>query len=77
MWWFYNYIKPIDFGIENIWISSILVKNGAEGIYSSMESCGKLVTAYLIKYSEEWSVGKGYIQAESIELCRVRLCMTA
>jgi putative transposase len=42
------------------------------GIFSSTESYVRLVTAYLIEYSEEWSVGRCYIKADSISRARAR-----
>lgn len=47
------------------------------GIFPSVDSYVRLVTSYLIEYSEEWSVGKSYIKAESIEQCRARLGIAA
>ena len=43
------------------------------GIFPSDESYVRLVTSYLIEYSEEWSVSRSYIKAESIDRCRARL----
>jgi len=47
------------------------------GIFPSKESFVRLVTAFLIEYSEEWSVGRSYIRSESIERARVRLGLAA
>ena len=43
------------------------------GIFPSDESYVRLATSYLIEYSEEWSVSRSYIKAESIDRCRARL----
>lgn len=37
------------------------------GIFPSMDSYVRLVTTYLIEYSEEWSTGRSYIKAEHIQ----------
>jgi putative transposase len=47
------------------------------GIFPSSESYVRLVTAFLIEYSEEWAVGRSYIRSELIERCRVRLRLVA
>jgi putative transposase len=47
------------------------------GIFPSTESYVRLVTAYLIEYSEEWSVGRCYIKADSISRARARLGIAA
>jgi putative transposase len=43
------------------------------GIFPSEESYVRLVTSYLIEYSEEWSTGRSYIGSELIESCRAKL----
>ena len=43
------------------------------GIFPSTDSYIRLVTSYLIEYSEDWSVGKSYFRSDTIELCRARL----
>ena len=43
------------------------------GIFPSGESYVRLVTSYLIEYSEDWATSKSYIRAETIELCRAKL----
>jgi putative transposase len=47
------------------------------GIFPSSESYVRLVTAYLIEYSEEWAVARSYIRSELIERCRTRLRIAA
>ena len=47
------------------------------GISPSSESYVRLVTAYLIEYSEEWAVARSYIRSELIEQCRTRLRIAA
>jgi transposase-like protein len=47
------------------------------GIFPSDESYVRLVTSFLIEYSEEWSVGRSYIKAESIDRCRTRIGVAA
>jgi transposase-like protein len=47
------------------------------GIFPSSESYVRLVTSYLIEYSEEWSTGRCYIKTETIDLCRARLGLVA
>jgi transposase-like protein len=37
------------------------------GIFPSIDSYVRLVTTYLIEYSEEWSTGRSYIKAEHIQ----------
>jgi putative transposase len=43
------------------------------GILPSKESYVRLVTAFFIEYSEEWSVGRSYFRTELIERASVRL----
>jgi putative transposase len=43
------------------------------GIFPSAESYLRLVTSYLIEYSEDWSTNRSYIRAEAIETCRRKL----
>ena len=43
------------------------------GIFPSVDSYIRLVTCYLIEYSEDWSTAKSYIRAELIESCRSKL----
>jgi putative transposase len=43
------------------------------GIFPSGEAYVRLVTSYLIEYSEDWATSKSYIRAETIELCRAKL----
>jgi len=40
------------------------------GIFPSMDSYVRLVTTYLIEYSEEWSTGRCYIRSEIIQLIK-------
>jgi len=47
------------------------------GIFPNSESYVRLVTAYLIEYSEEWAVARSYIRSELIERCRTRLRIAA
>jgi transposase-like protein len=47
------------------------------GIFPSSDSYVRLVTAYLIEYSEEWTVARSYIRSELIERCRTRLRIAA
>jgi transposase-like protein len=47
------------------------------GIFPSKESCVRLVTSFLIEYSEDWSVGRSYIRSKSIERARVRIGLAA
>jgi len=37
------------------------------GIFPSMDSYIRLVTSYLIEYSEDWSTGRCYIDSKIIE----------
>ena len=43
------------------------------GIFPSEEAYVRLVTSYLIEYSEDWATSRCYIRAETIELCRMKL----
>ena len=43
------------------------------GIFPSVDAYIRLVTCYLIEYSEDWSTSKSYIRAELIESCRSKL----
>jgi putative transposase len=43
------------------------------GIFPSSEAYVRLVTSYLIEYSEEWSTSRSYIRADAIEMCRKKL----
>lgn len=43
------------------------------GIFPSEEAYVRLVTSYLIEYSEDWATSWSYIRAETIELCRAKL----
>lgn len=40
------------------------------GVFPSMDSYVRLVTTYLIEYSEEWSTGRCYIRSETIQLTK-------
>ena len=40
------------------------------GVFPSMDSYVRLVTTYLIEYSEEWSTGRCYIRSEIIQLTK-------
>lgn len=40
------------------------------GVFPSIDSYVRLVTTYLIEYSEEWSTGRSYIKAEHIQLTK-------
>ena len=40
------------------------------GVFPSMDSYVRLVTTYLIEYSEEWSTGRCYIRSEIIQLIK-------
>ena len=37
------------------------------GIFPNIDAYIRLVTTYLIEYSEEWSIGTCYIKSEKIE----------
>ena len=43
------------------------------GIFPSVDSYLRLLTSYLIEYSEDWSTSRCYIQPEKIELCESKL----
>ena len=43
------------------------------GIFPSSEAYLRLVTSYLIEYSEDWSTSRSYIRDEAIETCRKKL----
>jgi putative transposase len=43
------------------------------GIFPSGEAYVRLVTSYLIEYSEDWAMSRSYVRAETIELCRAKL----
>jgi putative transposase len=43
------------------------------GIFPSAESYVRLVVSYLIEYSEDWSTGRSYIRAETINAVRSKL----
>ena len=43
------------------------------GIFPSEEAYVRLVTSYLIEYSEDWATSRCYIRAETIEQCRMKL----
>ena len=47
------------------------------GIFPSEEAYVRLVTRYLIEYSEDWATSRSYIRAETIELCRMKLKQVA
>ncbi len=47
------------------------------GIFPSVESYVRLLTSYLIEYSEDWSTSKCYIKPENIELCESKLSEAA
>jgi len=40
------------------------------GVFPSLDSYVRLVTTYLIEYSEEWSTGRSYIKPELIQLTK-------
>jgi hypothetical protein len=39
----------------------------------SGEAYVRLVTSYLVEYSEDWAMSRSYVRAETIELCRAKL----
>lgn len=43
------------------------------GIFPSVDSYVRLLTSYLIEYSEDWSTSRSYIKPEKIELCESKL----
>ena len=47
------------------------------GIFPSMDSYVRLVTSYLIEYSEDWSSGRSYINPKIIEEIQMQLAKTA
>lgn len=47
------------------------------GIFPSMDSYLRLVTAYMIEYSEDWTVGHGYIKPEIIKQIQEELLNVA
>ena len=47
------------------------------GIFPSMDSYVRLVTSYLIEYSEDWSSGRSYINPKIIEELQMQLAKTA
>jgi putative transposase len=47
------------------------------GIFPSMDSYIRLVTSYLIEYSEDWSTGRSYINPKIITEIQLQLAMTA
>jgi len=47
------------------------------GIFPSMESYVRLVTSYLIEYSEDWSCGRSYINPKIITEIQLQLAKTA
>lgn len=42
-------------------------RTNAVGIFPSMASYLRLVTCYMIEYSEEWSAGRCYISTETMQ----------
>ena len=46
------------------------------GIFPSMDSYVRLVTSYLIEYSEDWSSGRSYINPKIIEEIQMQLAKT-
>lgn len=38
------------------------------GVFPSVDSYVRLITSYLIEYSEDWSTGRSYVRAELLEL---------
>ena len=47
------------------------------GIFPNMDSYIRLVTTYLIEYSEEWSTGRSYVNPEIIQLTKENLLKVA
>ena len=47
------------------------------GIFPSMDSYIRLVTSYLIEYSEDWSSGRSYINPKIITEIQLQLAKTA
>jgi transposase-like protein len=48
-------------------------RSGVVGIFPSVDSYLRLLTSYLIEYSEDWSTSRCYIHPEKIELCESKL----
>ncbi len=40
------------------------------GVFPNMDSYIRLITTYLIEYSEEWSTGRSYVKPEIIQLTK-------
>jgi len=47
------------------------------GVFPNMDSYIRLITTYLIEYSEEWSTGRSYIKPEIIQLTKEDLSKVA
>ena len=47
------------------------------GVFPNMDSYVRLVTSYLIEYSEDWGVGKAYVNPEKISLIQEERQMAA
>jgi putative transposase len=47
------------------------------GVFPNMDSYIRLITTYLIEYSEEWSTGRSYIKPEIIQLTKEDLWKAA
>jgi transposase-like protein len=45
-------------------------RSAVVGVFPSLDSYVRLVTTYLIEYSEEWSTGRSYIKPELIQLTK-------
>jgi transposase-like protein len=41
------------------------------GILTSADSYLRLVTSYLVEYSEDWLTARSYIRKELVETCRL------
>jgi len=47
------------------------------GVFPNMDSYIRLITTYLIEYSEEWSTGRSYVKPEIIQLTKEELTKAA
>jgi transposase-like protein len=59
--------------VQEAFVNGIRRRSRVVGIFPSVESYVRLVTSFLIEYSEEWSISRSYIKVESIDRCRARL----
>ena len=69
----FDYRKTSSTNILEILNCEIRRRNRVVGVFPSIDSYVRLITCYLLEYSEDWSVSRNYIKKSKIEEFRERM----